>query len=121
MRWVYIDSRVRDSASLSFGGPGAIDLAAPYSDLGARASSPVSRNLISGRTERQTPGYRVASEVALVAKPLNISLPDGPYDQEIMSLLLYQLRRSVFSNAISPGRIGRFPNDQQINSPTLDR
>jgi hypothetical protein len=58
---------------------------------------------------RKAPGYRAAREMAVVATPLITIFPAGPYDQEIKSLLLYQLRRSVFSPAISPGRTGRAP------------
>jgi hypothetical protein len=51
--------------------------------------------LLPGFAFRAAWKYRAASEMAVVATPLSTILPHRPYDQEIKSLLLYQLRASL--------------------------
>jgi hypothetical protein len=72
-------------------------LVALHPDSGARAPGPAPWIRISGREARPTQRVRAARAVAVVATPLSTifpDFPDGPYDQEIKSLLLYQLRTS---------------------------
>jgi hypothetical protein len=68
----------------------AINLAALHPDPGTRALCSIPLGRVPGHIAWKTAGYPVAREVAVVATPL--ILPDGPYDQEIKSLLLYPLR-----------------------------
>jgi hypothetical protein len=69
----------------------AVNLASLHPDPSARAPGLATRIRLPSGMARKASRYRAASEMAVVATPLITILPDGPYDQEIKSLLPYQL------------------------------
>jgi len=88
---------------------------------GACAPGPASRNRIPGCAPRQTQRVRTARPVAVVAAPL--IFPDGPYAQEIKSLLLYQRRpspRDLPLRRRSFFRIGQTTNGLTVRRSTAE-